>query len=143
MCPNSHADTSNKAVKMGKQKSCPHLLHNPRARMHHKVVGSFGSEADVRSLYYRRFRGNETSDVGSCTHGRPGKYILTDLCPRYFESEPDFRPMHTKFERLLSKSLTTLEVMMYDLVVHTGPGYSVRGEIGHTKTGPSSNRAAW
>ena len=29
--------------------------------------------------------------------------------------------MHTKFERLLSKSLTTLEVMMYDFVVHTGP----------------------
>ena len=30
--------------------------------------------------------------------------------------------MHTKFERLLSKSLTTLEVMSYYLVVHTGPG---------------------
>ena len=30
--------------------------------------------------------------------------------------------MHTKFERLFSKSLTTLEVMMYDLVVHTDPG---------------------
>ena len=44
-----------------------------RARMHHKVVGNFGSEADVRSLYYRRFRFNETSDVGACTHGRPGK----------------------------------------------------------------------
>ena len=29
--------------------------------------------------------------------------------------------MHTKFERLLSKSLTTLEVMMHYLVVHTGP----------------------
>ena len=29
--------------------------------------------------------------------------------------------MHTKFERLLSKSLTTLEVMTYYLVVHTGP----------------------
>ena len=29
--------------------------------------------------------------------------------------------MHTKFERLLSKSLTTLEVMSYYLVVHTGP----------------------
>ena len=38
------------------------------------------------------------------------------------ENEPDFRPMHTKFERLLSKSLTTLEVMTYDLVMHTGPG---------------------
>ena len=31
--------------------------------------------------------------------------------------------MHTKFERLLSKSLTTLEVMTYYLVVHTGPGH--------------------
>ena len=29
--------------------------------------------------------------------------------------------MHTKFERLLSKSLTTLEVVTYYLVVHTGP----------------------
>ena len=29
--------------------------------------------------------------------------------------------MHTKFERLLSKLLTTLEVMSYYLVVHTGP----------------------
>ena len=44
------------------------------------------------------------------------------LRPRYFESEPDFRPFHTKFERLLSKSLTTLEVMTYNLVVHMGPG---------------------
>ena len=41
--------------------------------MHHKVVGNFGSEADVRSLYYRRFRFNETSDVGACAHGRPAK----------------------------------------------------------------------
>ena len=30
--------------------------------------------------------------------------------------------MRTKLERLLSKSLTTLEVMTYYLVVHTGPG---------------------
>ena len=29
--------------------------------------------------------------------------------------------MHTKFERLLSKSLTTMEVMTYYLVVYTGP----------------------
>ena len=29
--------------------------------------------------------------------------------------------MLTKLERLLSKSLTTMEVMAYDLVVHTGP----------------------
>ena len=29
--------------------------------------------------------------------------------------------MHAKLERLLSKSLTTLEVMAYYLVVHTGP----------------------
>ena len=49
-------------------------LNQPiRARMHHKVVGNFGSEADVRSLYYRRFRFNETFDVGPCTHGRPAK----------------------------------------------------------------------
>ena len=41
-----------------------------RARMHHKVVGNFGSEADVRSLYYQRFRFNEASDVGACTHDR-------------------------------------------------------------------------
>ena len=44
-----------------------------RARMHHKVVGNFGSEADVRSLYYSRFRFNETSDVGAYIHGRPAK----------------------------------------------------------------------
>ena len=44
-----------------------------RARTHHKVVGNFRSEADVPSLYYRRFRFNETSDVGACTHGRPAK----------------------------------------------------------------------
>ena len=41
--------------------------------MHHKVVGNFGSEADVRSLYHSRFRFNETSDVGAYTHGRPAK----------------------------------------------------------------------
>ena len=29
--------------------------------------------------------------------------------------------MHTKLERLLWKSLTTMEVMTYYLVVHTGP----------------------
>ena len=29
--------------------------------------------------------------------------------------------MHTKLERLLWKSLTTLKVMTYYLVVHTGP----------------------
>ena len=34
--------------------------------------------------------------------------------------------MHTMFERLLSKSLTTLEVMTYYLVVHTGPGQAGR-----------------
>ena len=33
--------------------------------------------------------------------------------------------MHTKFERLLSKSLTALEVMSYYLVVRTGPGWLV------------------
>ena len=51
-----------------------------------------------------------------------GKSILTELRPRYFENEPDYRPMHTKLERLLSKSLTTLEVVVHYLVVHTGPG---------------------
>ena len=35
--------------------------------------------------------------------------------------------MHTKLERLLSKSLTTLEVMTYYLVVHTGPGLTADG----------------
>ena len=49
------------------------VLRETRACMHHKVVGNFGREADVRSLYYRRFRFNETSDVGACTHGRPAK----------------------------------------------------------------------
>ena len=34
--------------------------------------------------------------------------------------------MHTKLERLLSKSLTTLEVMTYYLVVHKGPGKAER-----------------
>ena len=43
------------------------------AHMHHKVVGNFESEADVQSLYYRRFRSNETSYDGACTHGRPAK----------------------------------------------------------------------
>ena len=33
--------------------------------------------------------------------------------------------MHTKFERLLSKSLTALEVMTHYLVVHTGPSQHV------------------
>ena len=33
--------------------------------------------------------------------------------------------MHTKFERLLSKSLTTMEVMTYYLVVHTGPEQTI------------------
>ena len=30
------------------------LLTTTWARVHHKVVGHFGSEADARSLYYRR-----------------------------------------------------------------------------------------
>ena len=102
-------------------KKCMRTATQTWARMHHKVVGNFGSEADVGSLYYSRFTFNETSDVGANTHGRPAKKILTEFRPRYFESEPDFRPMHTKFERLLSKSLTTLKVMTYYLVVHTGP----------------------
>ena len=44
-----------------------------RARMHHKVVGNFGSEADVQSLYFRGFRFNETSDNGACAHSQPAK----------------------------------------------------------------------
>ena len=44
-----------------------------RARMHNKVVGNFGSEADIRSLYFRGFRFNKTSDNGACTHGQPAK----------------------------------------------------------------------
>ena len=37
--------------------------------------------------------------------------------------------MYAKLERLLSKSLTTLEVMAYFLVVHTGPGQLTYAEI--------------
>ena len=48
-------------------------LCSTRARMHHKVVGNFGSKADVRSLYFRGLRFNETSDNGACTHGQPAK----------------------------------------------------------------------
>ena len=48
-------------------------LYRTWALMHHKVVGNFGSEADVGSLYYRHFRFNQTSDVAACTHGRPAK----------------------------------------------------------------------
>ena len=44
-----------------------------RARMHDKVVGNFGSEADVGSLYFRGFRFKETSDNGACTYGQPAK----------------------------------------------------------------------
>ena len=44
-----------------------------RARMHHKVVGNFRSEADFRSRYFRGFRFSETSDNGACTHGQPAK----------------------------------------------------------------------
>ena len=38
--------------------------------------------------------------------------------------------MHTKLERLLSKSLTTLEVMTYYLLVHTGPADSRSADLG-------------
>ena len=54
------------------------------------------------------------------------KLILTELRPRCFENEPDFRAMRAKLERLLSKSLTTLEVMAYYFVVHTGPDLPLR-----------------
>ena len=46
---------------------------NTKARMHHTVVGNFGSEGDVQSLYFRGFRFNETSDNSACTHGQPAK----------------------------------------------------------------------
>ena len=49
--------------------------------------------------------------------------------------------MLTKFKRLLSKSLTTLEVMMYDLVVHTGPGQSVFGLTNSCSSLVSARRA--
>ena len=39
--------------------------------------------------------------------------------------------MHTKLERLLSKSLTTLEVMAYYLVVHTGPDCPIYTWLSH------------
>ena len=39
--------------------------------------------------------------------------------------------MHTKLEHLLLKSLTTLEVKTYDLVVHMGPGHEARETGGH------------
>ena len=44
--------------------------------MHHKVVGNFGSETDVRGLYFRGFRFNETSDNGACTQGRVTSSLL-------------------------------------------------------------------
>ena len=37
--------------------------------------------------------------------------------------------MHTNLERLLSKSLTTLKVMAYYLVVHTGPEWCISSMI--------------
>ena len=39
--------------------------------------------------------------------------------------------MHAKLERLLSKSLTTLEVMAYYLVVHTGPEVQIQDDPHH------------
>ena len=50
--------------------------------------------------------------------------------------------MHTKFERLLSKSLTTLEVMSYYLVVHTGPGAAMGYTWGKVER-LSQDRDAW
>ena len=44
---------------------------------------------------------------------------------------PTSDPMHTKFERLLSKSLTTMEVMTYYLVVHTGLSQPVFERTSH------------
>ena len=52
--------------------------------------------------------------------------------------------MHTKFERLLSKSLTTLEVMTYCLVVHTGPGQQVNIIAGlHASCSLGPNKCNW
>ena len=55
--------------------------------------------------------------------------------------------MHAKFERLLSKSLTTLEVMAYYLVVHTGPDRELSvfnptniGSFGGNLTGMAERR---
>ena len=64
------------------------------------------------------------------------------LCPRYFESEPDFRPIHRKLERLLSKSLTTLDVMTYYLVVHMDPGCPARYPLVGLVVKASASRAA-
>ena len=36
------------------EKQAPRHILRTWARMHHKVVGNFRSEVDVRSLYYRR-----------------------------------------------------------------------------------------
>ena len=47
--------------------------------------------------------------------------------------------MHTKLERLLWKSLTTLEVMTYYLVVHMGPGREISN---YTIPNPNNNSKA-
>ena len=48
--------------------------------------------------------------------------------------------MHTKFERFLSKSLTTLKVVTYYLVVHTGPGLQ-EVKVGGLETATSKGLA--
>ena len=50
--------------------------------------------------------------------------------------------MHTKLERLLSKSLTTLEVVMYYLVVHTGPGLPFSRQMPYHSTNEAGGRRA-
>ena len=45
--------------------------------MHHKVVGNVQTEADVRSLYFRGFRFNETSDNGG-TYSRSTGEVNSD-----------------------------------------------------------------
>ena len=50
--------------------------------------------------------------------------------------------MHTKFERLLSKSLTTLEVMTYYLVVHTGTDATRSSSLYYRLVWPSGKASA-
>ena len=51
--------------------------------------------------------------------------------------------MYTKFERLLSKSLTTLEVMTYHLVVHTGPRHIIYCDWVRWKVGSAISILVW
>ena len=96
--------------------------------MHHKVVGNFGSEADVRSLYHRRLDSMKLPTSGACTHGRPREEILTELRPRYVKNEPDFQTLAYEVRALTFEVTDNFGSMTYYLVVHTGPGLSVPGK---------------